>query len=55
MILAGCLFASEADPAGALKATAADMARFMLAHLQQGRLGTECILDPSSVTVMQRR
>lgn len=45
----------QARPSGALRATAADMARFMLAHLQQGRLGDTRILTAASATAMQQR
>jgi CubicO group peptidase (beta-lactamase class C family) len=39
-------------PAGSLAATGADMARFMLAHLQQGALGDARILAPETVRTM---
>ena len=39
-------------PAGSTSATATDMARFMLAHLERGRLGDERILEPESVEEM---
>lgn len=39
-------------PAGSGSATAADMARFMLAHLQQGRLDGAEILNPSTTALM---
>ena len=45
----------NAGPAGAFKATAADMARFMLAHLRQGLLDGRRILSPPSVNSMQTR
>lgn len=45
----------QARPSGALKATAADMARFMIATLQQGRLGNTRILQPASSTAMLQR
>ena len=35
--------------------TAADMARFMIAHLNGGRLGTTRILKAATVEAMQRR
>lgn len=41
-------------PAGALTSTAGDMANFMLAHLQQGRLGNGQILRPETVALMHR-
>jgi len=39
-------------PAGSLTSTAADMARFMLAHLQQGSLDGQQILDPATTALM---
>ncbi len=39
-------------PAGALSATAEDMARFMLAMLDQGRLDGRAVLQPASVQAM---
>jgi CubicO group peptidase (beta-lactamase class C family) len=39
-------------PAGALTTTAADMGRFMLAHLQQGRLDGQMMLDPATTALM---
>lgn len=39
-------------PAGSVASTAADMARFMLAHLQQGRLGTAQVLSAQSAQLM---
>jgi CubicO group peptidase (beta-lactamase class C family) len=47
------VFASA--PAGGLYATAADMARFMLAHLQEGTLGPARILEPATVELMHGR
>lgn len=44
---------SQLAPAAALAITAADMARFMLAHLQGGRLGEARILREESVREMQ--
>ncbi|MEA3275141.1 MAG: serine hydrolase domain-containing protein [Pseudomonadota bacterium] len=44
-----------AVPAGALSATAADMARFLIAHLQKGRFGTTRILREHTAEAMQRR
>jgi len=41
-------------PAGALSATAADMAKFMLAYLQDGQLGEQRILQAATVQEMQR-
>ncbi len=40
-------------PAGAMSATATDMARFMLAQLQHGRLGNERILQAATAQAMQ--
>lgn len=45
----------QARPSGALRATAADMARFMIGHLQQGRLGATRIISPASAAAMQQR
>ncbi|MFZ0789540.1 MAG: serine hydrolase domain-containing protein, partial [Chromatiaceae bacterium] len=42
-------------PAGALSSTAADMARFMIAHLQKDRLGGVRILREETAEAMQRR
>ncbi|MGV3479298.1 MAG: serine hydrolase domain-containing protein [Sphingobium sp.] len=39
-------------PAGALTATAGDMARFMIAHLQNGALGDRTILRPQTAMAM---
>ncbi len=44
-----------AAPAGALSATATDMARFMIAHLQKGRLDTARILEERTAQAMQQR
>jgi CubicO group peptidase (beta-lactamase class C family) len=41
-------------PAGAATATADDMARFMLAHLQQGSFEGRQILDPATTVLMHR-
>jgi CubicO group peptidase (beta-lactamase class C family) len=41
------------DPAGAFMATASDMSRYMLAHLQQGRYDDYEMLSPTSETLMQ--
>lgn len=43
------------SPAGALSATATDMAQFMLAHLQDGRTGTGQILRPETARLMHSR
>ncbi len=42
-------------PAGSLSSTAADMARFMLAHLQNGQLGDARILRPETARLMHSR
>lgn len=39
-------------PAGSVSASAADMARFMLAHLQQGSVDGQAILDPATTALM---
>ena len=45
----------NAAPAGALSSSASDMARFMIAHLQQGRFGDAQILKPETVKLMHSR
>ena len=45
-------FISEV-PAGAMSTTATDMARFMLAQLQNGRLGNERLLQEATAKAMQ--
>jgi CubicO group peptidase (beta-lactamase class C family) len=47
------VFASA--PAGGLCSTGADMARFMLAHLQHGSLGSAQILLPATIDTMHAR
>ena len=42
-------------PAGSLSSTATDMARFMLAHLQDGQLGGARILKPETAKLMHSR
>jgi len=42
-------------PAGGLTTTATDMARFMIAHLQEGRLGDATILRASTIQEMHQR
>jgi CubicO group peptidase (beta-lactamase class C family) len=44
----------QGTPAGTTRATAPDIARFMLAHLNDGRLGDAVILSPASVVEMRR-
>jgi CubicO group peptidase (beta-lactamase class C family) len=39
-------------PAGSSAVTAADMGRFMLAHLQQGQLDGHAVLDPATTALM---
>ena len=43
------------SPAGALSASGADMARFMIAHLQDGRYGDAQILKPETAKLMHAR
>jgi CubicO group peptidase (beta-lactamase class C family) len=45
----------QAQPAGALSATANDMAHFMIAHLQDGQFGDAHILQPASAQGMRKR
>jgi CubicO group peptidase (beta-lactamase class C family) len=45
----------EEAPAGALAATAADMSRFMIAHLQNGKFERAQILRPETATLMHSR
>lgn len=42
-------------PGASLVSTAADMARFMLAHLQEGCYQDTCILQPATITEMHQR
>ena len=42
-------------PAGSLTSSATDMAQFMIAHLQEGRLGEAQILKPETVRLMHSR
>jgi CubicO group peptidase (beta-lactamase class C family) len=42
----------QGAPAGSLTSTATDMARFMLAHLNKGRLGEAQILKPETAELM---
>lgn len=42
-------------PGGGLSSTAEDMARFMIAHLQEGRLGEGHILKPDTARLMHSR
>jgi CubicO group peptidase (beta-lactamase class C family) len=44
-----------AFPAGSLTSSAADMSKFMLAHLQDGRLGGAQILKPETTRLMHSR
>lgn len=50
----GFLF-SPPYPAGAMSASAADMARFMIAHLQDGRYANTTLLQPETVRLMHSR
>jgi CubicO group peptidase (beta-lactamase class C family) len=45
----------EEAPAGALAATAADLSRFMIAHLQRGRFENAQILRPETINQMHSR
>jgi CubicO group peptidase (beta-lactamase class C family) len=45
----------EEAPAGALAATAADMSRFMIAHLQNGKFESAQILRPETAALMHSR
>ena len=42
-------------PAGSLSSSGADMARFMIAHLQDGQLGDARILRPETARLMHSR
>jgi CubicO group peptidase (beta-lactamase class C family) len=44
-----------AFPAGSLSSSAVDMSKFMLAHLQDGRLGAAQILKPETTRLMHSR
>ncbi len=48
-------FIGQVGPAGALSTTATDMARWMLAHLNDGRLGEVRILEPDTARLMHRQ
>jgi len=45
----------EAFPAGSVSTTAADMANFMIAHLQDGKFGDKQILRPETAKLMHSR
>jgi CubicO group peptidase (beta-lactamase class C family) len=47
--------AVDPAPAGAMSASAMDMARFMIAQLQDGRYGDAAILTPASVKAMHEQ
>ncbi|RAO75014.1 serine hydrolase domain-containing protein [Dyella jiangningensis] len=47
--------AVDPAPAGAMSATATDMARFMIAQLQGGRVGDASILKPETVSAMHEQ
>jgi CubicO group peptidase (beta-lactamase class C family) len=51
----GFEFIHAAGPAGSLSSTVTDMARFMLAHLQDGTLGDAHILKPETAQLMHSR
>jgi CubicO group peptidase (beta-lactamase class C family) len=51
----GFEFIHSVGPAGALSATAHDMAQFILAHLQGGAVGEARILKPETVALMHSR
>jgi CubicO group peptidase (beta-lactamase class C family) len=51
----GYEYIANFGPAGSLAATATDMARFMIAHLQQGALGDARILKPETARAMHER
>jgi CubicO group peptidase (beta-lactamase class C family) len=51
----GYEFIANFGPAGSLAATATDMARFMIAHLQDGRAGDLQILKPETARAMHAR
>jgi CubicO group peptidase (beta-lactamase class C family) len=51
----GYEFVANFGPAGSLAATATDMARFMIAHLQEGASGDARILEPETARAMYTR
>jgi CubicO group peptidase (beta-lactamase class C family) len=51
----GYEFIANFGPAGAMAGTATDMARFMIAHLQEGALGDARILKPETARAMHAR
>ncbi len=51
----GYEYIANFGPAGALAATAPDMARFMIAHLQEGAAGDARILKPETARAMHAR
>ena len=51
----GYEFIANFGPAGSLASTATDMARFMIAYLQQGAIGEARILKPETVRAMHAR
>lgn len=51
----GYEYVGNFGPAGSLAATATDMARFMLAHLQQGDAGPARVLRPETARAMHAR
>ena len=51
----GFEFIKNFGPAGALSASAEDMARFIIAHLSEGGSGAARILEPETVALMHAR
>ncbi|HEY6549423.1 MAG TPA: serine hydrolase domain-containing protein, partial [Vicinamibacteria bacterium] len=51
----GYEFIANFGPAGSLASTATDMARFMIAHLQEGAIGDARILKPETARAMHAR
>jgi CubicO group peptidase (beta-lactamase class C family) len=45
----------EAGPAGAMSVSAGDMAKYMIAHLQNGEYNGACILKPDTAQLMHSR
>jgi CubicO group peptidase (beta-lactamase class C family) len=54
VFMAGDYVFSQSVPAAALSTTAADMANFMIAHLQKGRFGENRILEKNTIEDMHR-
>lgn len=49
------LFVRKASPAGGLSATATDMARFMIAHLNDGKVEGKHLLLPETIATMHQQ